>query len=143
MSLATGNLPSVWKRASIVQIPKSQHHSSPSNYRPISLLPIISKTLERHVYALIMRHLQENHPLSAFQWGFLEGRSTVSALLHITNQWFQALEAGNDICAVFFDFKKAFDSVPHMPLMTKIHRLDLPAIAGSIITYLADHRLLL
>ncbi len=74
---------------------------------------------------LVMDHLQLNHPLSAFQWGFLEGRSTVTALLHLTDQWFQELEVGHDVCAVFFDFRKAFDSVPHLPLMAKIRSLDL------------------
>ena len=54
---------------------------------------------------LIMDHLQRNQPLFAFQWGFLEGRSTVTALLHLT-------EVGHDVCAVFLDFRKAFDSAP-------------------------------
>ena len=60
-----------------------------------------------------------NQPLSAFQWGFLEGRSTVTALLHLTDQWLQALEVGHDVCAVFFNFRKAFDSVPHLTLDEK------------------------
>ena len=81
--------------------------------------------MEQHVFMLIMDHLQRNQPLSAFQWGFLEGRSTVTALLHLTDQWLQALEVGNDVCAVFFDFRKAFDSVPHLPLMKKLRSLGL------------------
>ena len=60
-----------------------------------------SKVLERHIYILIVDYL---HPLSAFQLGFLEGRSTVIALLNVTDQWSQALEGGHDVCAVFFDF---------------------------------------
>ena len=113
--------------------------SSPNNYRPVSLLPIISKVLERHIYKVLLEHLQLNHPLSAFQWGFLEGRSTVAALLHLTDHWLQALEAGHDICAVFFDFRKAFDSVPHMPLMEKINSLvPHEIIYRWINNYLAD-----
>ena len=126
LSLNSTTLPTSWKKSCIVPIPKNQDLSNPSNYRPVSLLPIVRKILERHVYMLVMKHLQINHPLSAFQWGFLEGRSTVTALLHITDQWFQALETGNDICTVFFDFRKAFDSVPHSPLMTKLSSLELP-----------------
>ena len=120
LSISTGNIPLAWKKSLIVPIPKGHELSSPNKYRPVSLLPIISKVLERHIYKVILEHLQLNHPLSAFQWGFLEGRSTVAALLHLTDHWLQALEAGHDICAVFFDFRKAFDSVPHMPLMEKI-----------------------
>ena len=49
--------------------------------------------------------------LSDSQWGFLPGRSTVSALLSTVHHWFQLLEEGKEVCAVFFDFRKAFDSV--------------------------------
>ena len=85
-----------------------------------------------------MDHLKLNYPLSAFQWGFLEGRSTVTALLHLTDQWFQALESGHDVCAVF-DFCKAFDSVPHLPLMAKIRALGLPEnVTQWLNNYLAD-----
>ena len=61
----------------------------------------------------------------AVQGGFLEGRSTVTALLHVTDQWLQLLEAGHDVCAAFFDFRKAFDSVPQVLLMKKIYSLNL------------------
>ena len=139
LSISTGNIPLAWKKSLIVPIPKGQELSSPSNYRPVSLLPIISKVLERHIYKVLLDHLQLNHPLSAFQWGFLEGRSTVAALLHLTDHWLQALEAGHDICAVFFDFRKAFDSVPHMPLMEKIYSLvPHEIICRWINNYLAD-----
>ena len=88
---------------------------------------------------IVMDHLQHNHPLSAFQWGFLEGRSTITALLHLTDQWFQALEVGHDVCAVFFNFRKAFDSVPHLPLMGKLCSLDLhESLIRWFNNYLAD-----
>ena len=67
-----------------------------------------------------MEDLQCHHSLAACQWGFLEGRSTVTALLHCTNEWLKALEDGKEVCAVFLDFRKAFDSVLHTPLMTKL-----------------------
>ena len=86
-----------------------------------------------------MDHLRLYHPLSAFQWGFLEGRSTITALLHLTDQWFLALEVGHDVCAVFFDFRKAFDSVPHSPLMAKIRSLDLhESLVHWLNNYLAN-----
>ena len=127
LSLQSGTIPSVWKKSLVVPIPKNSDMKNPSNYRPISLLPIVSKVLERHVYNIIMNHLVHHNPLTANQWGFLEGRSTVTSLLHITDQWLKELENGLDICAVFFDFRKAFDSVPHLPLMSKISSLGLDA----------------
>ena len=138
-SLKTGIIPSQWKKSLIVPIPKNSNTSSPSNYRPISLLPIISKILERHVYSIILEHLQMNHPLSAYQWGFLESRSTVTALLYCTNEWFKALEDGKEVCAVFFDLKKAFDSVPHAPLLSKLNAIGLDKhITKWLHNYLAN-----
>ena len=64
--LSTGILPLLWKKSLVVPIPKNQELSNPCNYHPISLLPIVNKILERHIYTLIMDHLQLNHPLSAF-----------------------------------------------------------------------------
>ena len=119
LSLSTGILPSVWKKSMVIPISKNQELSNPCNCHPISLLPIVSKILERHIYNLIMDHLRHYHLLSVSQWGFLEGRSTVTALLHVTHQWLQALEDGRDVCTVFFDFRKTFDSVPHVLLMKK------------------------
>ena len=139
LSLMTGTLPSQWKKSQIVPIPKDNNASSPPNYRPISLLPIISKTLERHVHSLILGHLQTHHPLSAYQWGFLESRSTVAALLYCTNEWLKALESGKEICAVFFDLRKAFDSVPHAPLLAKLNHLGLDRhIINWLHNYLAN-----
>ena len=59
-----GHFPEAWKRANIVPILKSQtDKASPSGYRPISLLPIISKLLEKHVYSIVSDHLADSQPL--------------------------------------------------------------------------------
>ena len=86
MSLMTGCIPTQWKKSMVVPIPKNSNTSSPTNYRPISLLPIVSKLLERHVYSVILSHLETHYPLSSVQWGFLEGCLTVTALLHCINE---------------------------------------------------------
>ena len=69
-SISSGKLPSTWKTSSIVPIPKSNEKSSVTNYRPISLLSIISKLLERHIYWQIATHLEIYSPISLHQWGF-------------------------------------------------------------------------
>ena len=72
--------------------------SSPSNYRsPISILPIVSKVLERHISSIIMDYLEEVAPISSNQRGFMPGRSNTSALLSITNTCLQALDDGYDV----------------------------------------------
>ena len=126
MSLSLGRLPSEWKSALVVPIPKSQHKSDPSNYRPISLLPILSKLLEKHIHAYLMDRINTSSYLSGVQWGFLKGKSTTGALLTAIHDWHQALEIGIDVCAVFLDLSKAFDKVPHIPLLSKLAELNIP-----------------
>ena len=75
ISIRLGQLPSHWKRSLILPIPKGSSTGSPSCYHPISLLPIISKVLD-----ILLNHLQSLNFISDKQWGFLDGRSTVTAL---------------------------------------------------------------
>jgi hypothetical protein len=72
-----------------------------------------------------MDHLEEVAPISSNQWGFMPGRSTTSALLSITNTCLQALDMGYEECTIFFDIRKAFDSVPHKALMEKLQIIGL------------------
>ena len=88
---------------------------------------------------MISDHISQYSSLSNTQWGFQSGKSTVQALLVTTDIWLQCLEKGNDVGTVFFDFKKAFDSVPHIPLITKLQQLNLePNIVSWVKYYLTD-----
>ena len=89
MSIASGKLPTDLKPSLVVPIPKKGDHSDPSNYCPISLLPVLSKVLERHMSNLLYDHLLEHAPISTKQWGFLPGRSTTDAVLSATHDWHQ------------------------------------------------------
>ena len=106
-SLKKGQVPMDWKLSHVVPIPKQSPANSPDKYRPVSLLSILSKVLERHVYNIIADYLDEIYPLTDYQWGFRAGRSTVGALLAATSHWFSLLEAGREVCAIFFDYCKA------------------------------------
>ena len=101
LSLKTGIFPTDWKFARVVPIPKTGNPESPSNYRPISILPIISKLLEKHVHNLLYQHLSNNCPLSPNQWGFTEGKSTTTALLSFVLECQEALDNGGEVCSVF------------------------------------------
>ena len=136
LSIRLGRVPLAWKLSHVVPIPKANNLHDPNIYRPISLLSIISKVLEKHLYGLIVCHLEEFFPLSDSQWGFRHGRSTVGALLSTTHDWFQLLESGKDICAIFLDYRKAFDSVPHVPLM---HKLSETGLHVNIMAWLRDY----
>ena len=67
-----------------------------------------------------------NHLLSNSQFGFRPGFSTESALISVVNSWFSSLDSHKSVCAVFFDLSKAFDSVPHKPLLNSLSSLNLP-----------------
>ena len=139
MSLSLGCVPAEWKVARVTPVPKVSKPTLPDHFRPISLLSILSKILERHICILIRDHLTYHSLLSDHQWGFRPGRSTTSALLSTLSDWHDELDHGNDICAVFFDYRKAFDSVPHLPLVEKLMDFFLdPSIVTWITSYLCD-----
>ena len=82
-------------------------------------------------------HLYKHNLLSDQQWGFRSGRSTVTALLSTISAWHSELDAERDICAVFFYYRKAFNSVPHLPLIEKLEAFNLdPVIIVWINNYL-------
>ena len=141
LSLTSGKFPSTWKNSSIVPIPKNDERNTVSNYRPISLLPIVSKVLEKHVYTQLHSHLIANNQIANNQWGFLHSRSTTTALISSINDWSTQLDQRKDICCTFFDLRKAFDSVPHRLLVDKLAQLGLNSyILRWITDYLTNRR---
>ena len=72
-----------------------------------------------------MSYLKVSSPIASNQWGFLPGRSTTHALLSAVHHWMREMEDGNEVVAVFFDLTKAFDSVPHRQLVTKLETIGL------------------
>ena len=81
-------------------------------------------------------HLECHFPIHEQQWGFTKEKSTTGALLTATDNWHKALEEGSDICAVFLDLSKAFDKVPHRPLMDK---LASPHVDPYVLRWLSDY----
>ena len=138
-SLTSGKFPQAWKMARVVPVPKAGDTSSVSNYRPISILSVVSKLLEKHIHRLLFDHLCNKYPLSSRQWGFLPGRSATSALLSVTHDWLEQLEQGKEVCSIFFDLRKAFDSVPHCLLLQKLCEIGTnPYIVQWTRSYLTD-----
>ena len=91
------------------------------------------------VHDLLSRHLNTHSPLSQHQWGFTSGKSTTSALVTFTHDCQEALDCGNEVCSVFFDLSKAFDTVPHQQLLSKLSELHInPFLVHWVSNYLAD-----
>ena len=107
-SIKSGYFPDVWKTSHVIPIPKQNPAcSSPSSYRPISLLPLVSKVFERHIFNWLLNFCQTNNLISPFQFGFRPSYSTESALIVSTTRWFKLLDQGYSVCSVFFNLKKS------------------------------------
>ena len=72
------------------------------------------------MYSLVFAHLADGDLISGAQWGFTPGKSTITSLLSTFNNILQLSEHGTDVAVTFFDLRKAFDSVPHLPLLQKL-----------------------
>uniref|UniRef100_A0A6V7HLT2 Reverse transcriptase domain-containing protein n=1 Tax=Bracon brevicornis TaxID=1563983 RepID=A0A6V7HLT2_9HYME len=122
-SLASGAFPSVWKRAIIRPLCKVQGSHDISDFRPISLLPALSKVLERVVLNQLFDYLQCHSILDPRQTGFRPGYGTQSAVTWFADEVRRGIDAHHITVAVFLDFSKAFDSVVHDKLLFKLHAL--------------------
>lgn len=90
------------------------------NYRPISILPSMSKILEKVVFKQLMAHFEQNGLLSHFQYGFRRMRSTELAVTHLTDVIRREGENGNLTGCVFIDLSEAFDTISHSGLLSKL-----------------------
>ena len=89
----------------------------PENYLPISLTSIICKIMESLIKENLLEFLQKTNALSDRQFGFLPGSSPVLQLLNVLAKWTEALDNGAQIDAIYCDYMKNFDTVPHQKLL--------------------------
>ena len=118
--LNLGKLPSDWKSAKVTPTHKKGKRTDPSNYRPISLTNICSKTLENVIYSSIFSHLETHKILDDCQYGFRTHRSCETQLIGAITDFQQCLNNRKHIHAIFLDFSKAFDKVSHSKLYHKL-----------------------
>ena len=135
-SLQTGVFPDNWKLSNVTPIDKGGDRSSPSNYRPVSLLCNPEKVFERVVFKHIYNHLNDNQILTPLQSGFIAGDSTINQLTYLYNFFTQALDSGKEVRVVFCDISKAFDRVWHEGLLLK---LEAAGISGSLLLWFRSY----
>ena len=141
ISFETGCFPDPLKIAKIVPIFKGGDSTILSNYRPISILPTVSKIIERLVYNRLMSHLEINNILSNNQFGFRKKLSPQSAILSMLNQTINSIERGNYVIGIFLDLKKAFDTIDHTILLKKLKHYGIRSNALKwFISYLTGRR---
>ena len=111
--------PDAWKLARVTPICKEGDKNDKSNYRPISVLPVISRYFEKLITNQLYKFMDKNGLFSTDQLGFLRLHTTLTSLLKSTNDWYRGLDLGKLVGFVFIDLKKAFDTVDHSILCQK------------------------
>ena len=129
----SGKLPQVWKSANLTALFKSGSKTDPLNYRPVSLTCILCKIYEKIVRDEILFFVESK--ISPDQHGFVKGKSCLSNLLETMDSVMELIEEGVPVDLLFFDFRKAFDRVPHNRLIFKLQCLG---IDGKVLDIIKD-----
>ena len=140
-SFTTGLVPSDFKIANVIPVYKKDSQLSLSNYRPISLLSVFNKLLEKLMAARLWKFLDKNNIIFDKQFGFRNNHSTDFALLSIVDKIQKAIDEKNYSCGIFLDFSKAFDTVNHDILLKKLEYYGIRGLSKSWFkSYLEDRK---
>ena len=141
ISFSTGVFPKAWKFANVIPIFKKANRQHKENYRPISLLPALSKIPEKIVFNRLYNFLLDINFLSPYQSGFRPGDSTVNQLIYIVHKIHEALDSGNEVRMGFLDISKAFDKVWHKGLIFKLKTIGVRGpLLNWIVSYLSQRK---
>ena len=139
MSIVQGDFPNTLKIAKVIPIYKGDDEQMVQKYRPISILPFFSKIYEKIIYNHIINFLTINCILYDKQFGFRKGHATNHAIITLVDKVTRALDTGKVVVGVYLDLRKAFDTVPHTPLLDKLHRMGIRGNLHCLIkNYLED-----
>jgi hypothetical protein len=119
-TFVSGTIPSDWKEAKITPIFKAGKKADMKNYRPISVLPLVSKIMEKVVQVQFVNFFNENKLLSIYQSGFRKKHSTETTAVYLVDNILDQMDKQNYTGTVFVDLKKAFDLVNHKCLLSKL-----------------------
>ena len=135
ISLEQSKIPDTWKHSNVTAIYKKGQKDLPSNYRPIRLTSIVCKIIETFIRDSIVQHMETNSLFTKHQYGLRKGSSCVTQLIDVIDNWTKSLDDRNDLDVIYFDFQKAFDTVPHERLLTKLHAYG---IRGKVLLWIRD-----
>lgn len=134
--IRSGIFPNSLKHAAVIPIYKGGDKNDPNNYRPISILPTISKIFERHISKQLHEYFGKFHIIHKTQSGFRHGHSCQTALTHLIDTWLHDVDSGKYVGTVFLDLRKAFDLVDHEILL---HKLELYHFSPKTVKFFASY----
>ena len=133
--------PTKMKIARVTPIHKNGKQNDVNNYRPISVLPIFSKILEKCIYKRIIDFLDKHNILIKHQFGFRRGHSTATAILDLIHKINQAIDNKEYALTIFIDLTKAFDVIDHLILLRKLQYYGIRGTPLKLLTsYLSDRK---
>lgn len=138
--LSTGHFPRNMQIAKVTVIYKKGPRNDMSNYRPISILPVFSKGLEKIILKRLNSFTDKFNLITSAQYGFRKNKSTELALLAQKEYILENFESRNMVLGLFLDFSKAFDLINHKILLQKLDHYGIRGVAHKLITSYLQHR---
>ena len=139
VSIMTSTVPTEFKLARVRPLYKKNSRSEVGNYRPVSILCVTSKLLEKAVYSQLETYLRENNILYGYQSGFRSSFSTDTCLIHLNDYIRSQMSIGNYTGLVLIDLQKAFDTVDHVILCKKLKAMGIASV-DWFSSYLSDRK---
>ncbi|CAH2211312.1 jg23354 [Pararge aegeria aegeria] len=134
-----GTFPNLMKHSKLIPLFKSGNKNDINNYRPISILPALSKIFEKIILNQLLYHFNVNNLLHPEQYGFTKGRSTTDAGAKLIKHVYDAWECSQNAMGVFCDLSKAFDCVDHKTLLLKLSHYGIQNVALNLVaSYLSN-----
>ena len=133
LSINTGVYPDSLKIAKVIPIFKNGSKSSVNNYRPISILSPINKIFEKIIYSRLIKYIDKFNLLYKYQYGFRKNHSTEHALLELMVQIKLNIGKNKMSCGIFIDLSKAFDTVDHKILLSKLEHYGIRGITLDLL----------
>ena len=140
LSVTTGTFPSEMKIARVIPLLKTGDPMVLTNYRPVFVLPVFSKVLERLMYNRLTSFVNKYKLLYSYQFGFRERYSTSLAMIYLVDRISQALDDGDYVLGLYLDFTKAFDTVNHQILLQKLEHYGIRGIGLEWFGSYLSHR---
>jgi len=135
-------VPDSFTLAKVIPVFKKGVKTEPGNYRPISLLTVIDKILEKLMYTRLCEFLQKYKILYEFQFGFRKHHSTVLALLEVIDKIYQHIDKHEFVIGIYLDLQKVCDTVNHNILLYKVQNCGIREVIYQWFkSYLSNRKL--